>query len=181
LVDAQAGRPPFDPRQAVVKFVTLLRLYGCSAVWGDDYAGQTFKGDFAVGRITYRSPVPSKSELYEKFEPQLNAGEVELLDQATAQEQFCTLVMRGAKIDHPSGEHDDYANAIAGCAWVVREASAGEWMRNIASSGLLGRTMAMPARRAFGSMRARTPLMFSIPEDRQCMPLSSLAPSKQGN
>ncbi len=181
LVDAQAGRPPFDPRQAVVKFVTLLRLYGCNAVWGDDYAGQTFKGDFAVGRITYRSPVPSKSELYEKFEPQLNAGEVELLDQATAQEQFCTLVMRGAKIDHPSGEHDDYANAIAGCAWVVREASAGEWIRNIASSGLLGRTMAMPARRAFGSMRTRTPLMFSISEDRQCMPLSSLPPSKQGN
>ena len=94
LVEAQAGRPPFDPRQAVTKFCALLEAYGCVSVWGDDYAGQTFKVDFAAARIVYRSPVPSASDLYERFEPQLNAGEAQLLDHAKAQEQFCTLVMR---------------------------------------------------------------------------------------
>jgi hypothetical protein len=30
-----------------------------------------------------------------------------------------TLVMRGGKIDHPSGEHDDYANAAAGAVYLI--------------------------------------------------------------
>lgn len=51
----------------------------------------------------------SKSELYDAFEPRLNAGEVELLDDGKLQEQLLTLVIRGSKIDRQSGDHDDYA------------------------------------------------------------------------
>ena len=56
----------------------------------------------------------SKSELYDQFEPRLNAGEVELLDDGKLQEQLLTLVIKGSKIDHQSGDHDDYANAAVG-------------------------------------------------------------------
>ena len=56
----------------------------------------------------------SKSALYDALEPQLNAGEVELLDDGKLQEQLLTLVQRGGKIDHQPGDHDDYANAAAG-------------------------------------------------------------------
>ena len=55
----------------------------------------------------------SKSELYEALEPPVNAGEVELLDVPKLQEQILTLVVRGTKIDHQPGDHDDWANAAA--------------------------------------------------------------------
>lgn len=123
LVEPQAGKPPFNPRAAIKKFCPLLAAYNINAVWGDDYAGTTFKADFLEGRIVYRSPVPSASDLYEEFEPQLNAGEVELLDAGKLQEQFLTLVTRGAKVTHEHGAHDDWVNAVVGCARVVREAA----------------------------------------------------------
>jgi hypothetical protein len=56
----------------------------------------------------------TKSEIYDSFEPKLNAGEVELLDDGKLQEQLLTLVIRGSKIDHLPGDHDDSANAACG-------------------------------------------------------------------
>jgi hypothetical protein len=52
--------------------------------------------------------------MYEQLEPKINAGEVELLDEPTMIDQLLGLVMRGTKIDHVSGEHDDRINAAAG-------------------------------------------------------------------
>ena len=45
---------------------------------GDNYAGETFKADFEAAGISYRASPLSKTELYEAFEPALNAGEIEL-------------------------------------------------------------------------------------------------------
>ncbi len=119
-VVSQAGRPPFNPRQAVAKFAAIVKNeYRISSVTGDLYAGQTFPADFAADGITYRSSTLSRSELYEHFEPRLNAGEIELLDIPKLQEQLLTLVMRGTKIDHQPGDHDDWANAVAGAVWLA--------------------------------------------------------------
>jgi len=38
--------------------------------------------------------------------------------------QFLGLVWRGGKIDHPNGEHDDYANTTAGCLYLASEGKA---------------------------------------------------------
>jgi hypothetical protein len=43
--------------------------------------------------------------------PPLNAGEIELLDVPKLQEQLLTLVVRGSRIDHQPGDHDDYSNS----------------------------------------------------------------------
>lgn len=117
----QAGEPPFNPRAAVERFAATLKQYRVTAVAGDNYAGETFKNDFETLNITYRSCRKSKTELYEELEPALNAGEVELLDIAKLQEQLLTLVVRGARIDHQPGDHDDFANAAAGAVWLARE------------------------------------------------------------
>jgi hypothetical protein len=37
-----------------------------------------------------------------------------LLDTSDVEQQLLGLVWRGGKIDHPNGEHDDWANAVAG-------------------------------------------------------------------
>jgi phage terminase large subunit-like protein len=112
---SQTGGVPFNPRDAVRKFANALKYWGISQVTGDAYAGETFRQDFAEHGISYLVSTLTKSEIYDEFEPKLNAGEVELLDDGKMQEQLLTLVVsRGGKIDHQTGDHDDSANAAAG-------------------------------------------------------------------
>jgi hypothetical protein len=128
IIVKQAGEPPFNPRMAVQKFVQVLRSYRLSRVTGDNFAGRTFAVDFEADGITYNVCSRPKTELYEALEPLLNASECELLDEPKLQEQLLTLVTRGTKIDHEPNGHDDWANAAAGCVWMIRSAarSAGE-------------------------------------------------------
>jgi hypothetical protein len=119
-VVTQTGRPPFNPRDAVKKFCGVLREYRLTEVTGDAYAGETFRQDFAEGGVTYRVSPLTKSELYEQLEPKVNAAEVELLDEPTLLDQLLGLTMRGKKIDHVPGEHDDRINAAAGALWLVQ-------------------------------------------------------------
>jgi hypothetical protein len=117
IVVKQDGEAPFNPRTAVKKFVGILKQYGLREVTGDNYAGETFKVDFEGDGIRYQPSPLTKTELYEAFEPALNAGEVELPDIPKLQEQLLTLVIKGARIDHQPGDHDDWANAVAGAVW----------------------------------------------------------------
>ena len=122
LCVCQPGKPPFDPRNAVAKFAALAHEYHVTEIHGDAAFGQTFRKDFQGYGLTYRvviQPVPgvkgqpAASSFYEQLEPRLNAGEIELLDVPELTEQLLTLIWRGAKIDHESGGHDDFANAAA--------------------------------------------------------------------
>jgi hypothetical protein len=113
LVD-QGQRPPFDPRKAVTRFVEVLKEYGIKSVTGDKYAGETFVNAFKDEGIAYRVSKLSKHELYEALEPRLNGSNVALLDHSELESQLLSLVWRGNRIDHPGGEHDDFANAAAG-------------------------------------------------------------------
>ena len=115
---------PFNPRDAVKKFAALLREYGLSRVTGDAYAGQTFGADFEAERIAYSVIGSPKSALYDALEPRLNAGEVELPDVPELQEQLLTRVLRGVRIDHQPGDHDDFANAAAGALWLAAQREA---------------------------------------------------------
>jgi len=115
----QTGEPPFNPRHAVTKFAGVLKEYGLRRVTGDNYAGETFKADFADNGITYIPCPVTKTVLYEEFEPRLNAGEVELPDISKLQEQLQGLVVRGVHVDHLPGEHDDHGNAVAGAVWLA--------------------------------------------------------------
>jgi len=114
LVMNQGQPPPFDPRAAVARFAAVLKEWGLSTVQGDKFAGETFLKDFERHHIDYRVSKQSKSDMYEALEPVLNAREVLLPDVSTLEQQLLSLVWRGNKIDHASGEHDDWANAVAG-------------------------------------------------------------------
>jgi hypothetical protein len=94
----------------------VLREYHITSVVGDQYAGQTFVADFALHGIKYEVSERTKSQLYEAFEPHVNGHRVALLDVAQVEQQLLGLVWRGAKIDHQSGEHDDWSNAAVGGA-----------------------------------------------------------------
>jgi hypothetical protein len=98
----------------VQRFVAVLREYRINCVCGDRYAGDTFACDFQSAGVSYLASERSKSELYEALEPLLNAHAVVLLDVPVLEQQLLGLVWRGGKIDHQSGEHDDWANAVVG-------------------------------------------------------------------
>jgi hypothetical protein len=110
----QGQPPPFDPRQAVRRFATILREYRLSSVTGDAYAGETFRAAFGELGIGYTVSERTASEYYEALEPMLNGGSVRLVDVPQLEQQLLGLIWRGGKITHPSGEHDDFANAAAG-------------------------------------------------------------------
>jgi hypothetical protein len=71
-----------------------------------------------------------KSEIYRDFLPLLNSGRVVLPRNERLMRQLCSLERTTARgsgrdnIDHPSGQHDDIANAVAGAA-VLAAAGAG--------------------------------------------------------
>jgi len=60
------------------KFARHHEAVHINKVVGDNYAGNTFKFDFEAEHISYESSRKPKSEIYEAFEPPLNAGEIEL-------------------------------------------------------------------------------------------------------
>ncbi|MGC4084263.1 MAG: hypothetical protein QM736_19675 [Vicinamibacterales bacterium] len=125
-VEDQGARPPFDPNAAVSKFAATLTRYGVSRVTGDRYAGETFRRQFEALGIGYDIAPKAKSDLYEAFEPLLNSRSVVLLDFTTLEQQMLGLVWRGGRIDHPSGEHDDYANAVCGAAVIAKNSVAND-------------------------------------------------------
>ncbi len=110
----QGPPPPFDPRQAVERFVPVLREYRLASVTGDAYAGQTFRADFERHGVRYHVASLTKSQLYAALEAPLNGHAVVLLDVPEVEQQLLGLVWRGGKIDHPPGEHDDWANSVVG-------------------------------------------------------------------
>jgi len=111
---SQDGNAPFDPYRAVSKFVRHMKEYGLRSVIGDAYAGETFRFAFEGQGIKYRVSKLTKTEIYEEFEPRLNAREFELLDVSKLREQALGLVVRGTQVDHQPGAHDDFINAAAG-------------------------------------------------------------------
>lgn len=137
----QGPPPPFDPRKAVDRFATVLKEYGIAWVTGDNYAGQTFKSDFEERGIAYEVAGRSKSKLYEALEPHLNGFRVLLPNIAEIEQQLLGLVWRGGKIDHPGGEHDDYANAVAGLVHVLLGSQAQELYISGLGDSLPGRSV----------------------------------------
>jgi hypothetical protein len=91
------------------RFAALLKEYRVFRVEGDHYAGNTFVADFQREGISYDVSTLPASKLCEALEPRLNAHEVVMLDIPTCEQQCLGLLWRGGKIDHPAGEHDDWA------------------------------------------------------------------------
>ena len=103
----------------VREFSETLKSYGLYTVTGDRYASLWPRERFETHGISYRVADMNKSEYYQAFLPILNSGRAELIEHKKLIRQLCSLERRTARggrdsIDHPSGQHDDLANAIAG-------------------------------------------------------------------
>ena len=78
LFDFADGRASVQPKNCDKEVCGGSRRVSSSPGERDAYAGLTFRRDFEDLGITYEVSSLTKSDLYDEFEPRLNAGEVEL-------------------------------------------------------------------------------------------------------
>lgn len=122
VIDAlREVRAPFSPEAVVGEFAQLLKNYHITEVVGDHYAGEWPVEQFAKCGIHYEPSAKPKSNLYVDLVPLINSKRIDLLDDTKLINQLCALERRTARsgrdsIDHPTGTHDDVANAVAGVA-----------------------------------------------------------------
>jgi hypothetical protein len=123
-------KPPFSPEQTVIELAATLKSYRCHRVHGDRFGGMFPQEQFNKRGIRYEVSERVKSEIYRDFLPLLNSGRVVLPRNDKLVRQLCSLERTTARgsgrdnIDHPTGGHDDVANAVAGAA-VLAAAGAG--------------------------------------------------------
>lgn len=109
-----------SPEASVITFAETVKSYGLAKVSGDRYAGEWPRERFRAHGIGYTVAEKSKSDLYREFLPLLNSGRADLLDVPKLKSQLIGLERRTARggrdsIDHAPNQHDDVANAVAGC------------------------------------------------------------------
>lgn len=117
-------KPPFDPTRVIGEMAEVLKGYGIKRITGDNYAAEFVAGAFEGNGIRYAKSELAKSQLYTELLPRLCSAEVSLLDIPLLVDQIACLMRRtraGGKdiIDHPTGGHDDLANAVAGVCQVA--------------------------------------------------------------
>jgi hypothetical protein len=113
-------RSPFDPGIVAKDFSQVIKSYQAKECRGDRYGGVWVTSAFQKNGVTLRLSEMDKNELYLNFQPLVSMGRVSLPRNDRLLLQFKMLERRtrsGGRdlIDHPSGLHDDLANAVAGC------------------------------------------------------------------
>ncbi len=148
VIDAvydQGGKVPFNPNHAIARFAEVARRYRVSKITGDTFGGKFFQSEYEEHGIAYDVCPLSPSELYESLEVPLNTGAIRLIHHARVIEQLGALIEKGGRITHKYGAHDDYANVVAGCLWVLGTwtQSTGPWIisagsQRLSATGLFG-------------------------------------------
>jgi hypothetical protein len=120
----RAWQAPFNPSGVVEEAAALLKTYRCRSVTGDRYAGEWPREAFRGHGITYAVSDLDRSTLYLEMLPRVNAGTVELPNDASLLRELRGLERRRGtagrdRIDHRPGAYDDRANAIAGAIRAV--------------------------------------------------------------
>ena len=127
-------KPPFSPEAIAEEFSDVLKTYRITKVFSDAYAGDWPREQFRKHGINVELSANSRSELYLALLPLVNSRAVDLLDSDRLVNQLISLERRTARsgrdsVDHPSGSHDDVANAAAGALCVAWKATS-EWRRD---------------------------------------------------
>lgn len=128
VADVIRGRKaPFDPKEVAGEYAKLIRDYHCSEVTGDNYAGEWVAGAFRDAGIGYRRSDRPKSSLYLECLPWFMRGAISIPNHPQLIRELRLLERRTGRsgkdtVDHPQNGSDDYANALAGAAWLAMKA-----------------------------------------------------------
>lgn len=116
--------PPFSPESVVSEFAGIMARYGITTATGDRYGAEWVVEAFSKVGIHLRHSSKSKSEIYLEVEPAFATGQADIPPDRHLQNELRQLerrTHRGGRdtVDHPTGGHDDVANAACGALWIV--------------------------------------------------------------
>jgi hypothetical protein len=128
-------RPPFDASQTFAEIASICRQYNVTEVYSDRYSIGLVVSECARHNLTHRASDLDKSRIYLHCLPQLTSSRVRLPDVPEIVSEFCLLERRPGsdgrdKVDARGGRHEDLANVIAGCVWLLSgpQSSADGWI-----------------------------------------------------
>lgn len=133
----RTGGKALDLATAVKEISETLTIYHLREVTGDRYAGNWPRQEFQKANVHYQESKIDKSEAYLECEPVFAQGRIQLLDHPNQREwkllEKSNRAGGKAKVDHPRGAHDDYANVAAlGIAHLAGGASMQYRIRKVA-------------------------------------------------
>ncbi len=111
-------KSPLDPLAVTKEFAQIAKGYGAGKVLGDRYAGEFAAKAWENEGIFYETASIDKSEAFLQFGAVMSMGKALLPKNETLQRQLISLERKALasgkeQVDHPSGLHDDLANAAA--------------------------------------------------------------------
>jgi hypothetical protein len=129
-------RPPFDASSVVAELASVCRNYNnISEVTSDRYSIGFMVSELQRNRLTHRPSDLDKSRLYLHALPNLTSNRVRFPDVPAIIDQFSLLERRPGsnghdRVDARGGRHEDLANVIAGCVWLLSgpQSSAENWI-----------------------------------------------------
>jgi hypothetical protein len=132
-----------DLEGIVGEIVEVLRPYHVGTVKGDRYSAGWVRQAFERHQIQYVT-ADDKATAYLAVEPLFAQGRIEVLDHPQLVRELKNLERRprpGGKVlvDHPHGQHDDHANALALAAAAATK-SEGAWPEDLGPFSIGSRT-----------------------------------------
>ena len=124
LASAREIKTP-DTTAVAAEFSALLKSYGCSFAYADEYGKNWVTGAFSKFGIELRASPYTRSQIYLEFLPALNSGKASLLDLPRLRQQLLALERTTSRttgrdqVNHPNAGHDDLINAAAGALVMV--------------------------------------------------------------
>jgi hypothetical protein len=111
----------------VSEYASILKAYGLHSVTGDRYSAEWCASSFRENDIFYETATKPKSEIYLETLPLWATGQVRIPDAKVTIAELRGLERRVGRsgrdsVDHPQSGHDDHANALCGCLWLLAEA-----------------------------------------------------------
>jgi hypothetical protein len=137
VADVVIGQPPkFNPSEVTERFAQIVRAYRCTRVTGDNYGAEWVADAWRSQGLGYdRSDLPA-SQLYQECVPLFTREEIGIPDHPQLIRELRLLERRTSRmgkdsITHPPGGHDDFANALAGCARIAQARGPGCFVSTI--------------------------------------------------
>jgi hypothetical protein len=129
---AKPRKGEVDLESIVAEIVAITKAYRVNAVHGDRYAKNWVREAFQRHGGRYvdaaiKSTYLDKSSAYLEVEPLFAQGAIEILDHQKLVRELKLLERRPTaggrdRVDHPRGQHDDHANALAVASALARGA-----------------------------------------------------------
>ncbi len=142
IIDVVRSRAPkFNPDEVTANFAKLVRLYGCTEVFGDKFSGDWASNSWAKHDVRYEKSVKTKSELYLEAESPFNTERIDLPSKELPVLQLKNLIRKtrsGGKdsVDTDSGQPEDEANVIAGVVYLLIGEQASKGAFGVPAVGL---------------------------------------------